>query len=181
MCYFCNWNIRKAPQFQAVRLYHEVRARNAGRQRCSKKVFLAFLFSDPDVGVQFLKNFGLTRSSMVCCKCGFQMSTLIVRTVTDDDVRGSHLLPPALPSSQSGTVSGFSRGFHEYFVPHVRHRCLVRTRSRARVGMWRHASIRTTGWGTKSITLPTIFSGGGGADPTAWTSSPCSSTSLQPY
>ena len=33
---------------------------------------------------------------------------LIVRTVTDDDVGGSHLLP-----RQSGTVHGFSREFHE--------------------------------------------------------------------
>jgi hypothetical protein len=33
------------------------------------KLFLAFLLSDPDVGVQFLKDTGLIRSSMVCCKC----------------------------------------------------------------------------------------------------------------
>ena len=39
-----------------------------------KKLFLAFLFSDPDVGVKFLKDAGLIRRSMVCCKCGSQMS-----------------------------------------------------------------------------------------------------------
>jgi len=34
-CYFRNSNIRTAPQFQAVRLFHNVRSRNAGRHRCS--------------------------------------------------------------------------------------------------------------------------------------------------
>ena len=33
------------------------------------KLFLAFLFSDLDVGVQFLKDVGLIKSCMVCCKC----------------------------------------------------------------------------------------------------------------
>jgi len=34
------------------------------------KLFFAFLFNDPDVGVHCLKDVGLIRSSMVCCKCG---------------------------------------------------------------------------------------------------------------
>jgi hypothetical protein len=34
-CYFCNSNIRTAPQFQIVRLFHDVRSRNALRHRCS--------------------------------------------------------------------------------------------------------------------------------------------------
>jgi len=38
------------------------------------KLFLAFLFSDPNVEVQFLKDVGLIRSSMVSCKCGSQIS-----------------------------------------------------------------------------------------------------------
>ena len=38
------------------------------------KLFLAFLFRDHDVGVQFLKNVGLIRSGMVCCRCVSQMS-----------------------------------------------------------------------------------------------------------
>ena len=38
------------------------------------KLFFAFLFSDPDFGVQYLKDVGLIRSSWVCCKCGFHMS-----------------------------------------------------------------------------------------------------------
>jgi transposase-like protein len=33
-CYFCNSNVRTAPQFQAVRLFHDVRSRSAGRQQC---------------------------------------------------------------------------------------------------------------------------------------------------
>ena len=45
-----------------------------GANSVSNKLFLAFLFSDPDVGVQFLKNVALIRSSMLCCKCGSQMS-----------------------------------------------------------------------------------------------------------
>jgi len=35
--------------------------------------------------------------------------TLIVGTVTDGDVGGSHLVPHALIPRQSGTVHGFSR------------------------------------------------------------------------
>jgi hypothetical protein len=38
------------------------------------KLFLAFLFSYPDICIQFLKNVALIRSSMLCCKCGSQMS-----------------------------------------------------------------------------------------------------------
>jgi hypothetical protein len=37
------------------------------------KLFLAFLFSDPDVGVQFLKDVGLIQRSIVFCKWGFQI------------------------------------------------------------------------------------------------------------
>ena len=66
MRYFCNCNISTAPQFQAVRYFHDVRARDAGRQRCATKLFLALLSSEPDVGVQFLKDVGLIRSSLVC-------------------------------------------------------------------------------------------------------------------
>jgi len=40
-----------------------------GANSVVNKLFLAFLFSDPDVGVQFLKDIGLIRSSMVWCKC----------------------------------------------------------------------------------------------------------------
>ena len=47
------------------------------------KLFLAFLFSDPDVGVQFLKDVGLIRSSMVCCKCGTQMSWCVITNRKD--------------------------------------------------------------------------------------------------
>jgi len=45
-----------------------------GANNVSNKLFLAFLFSDPDVGAQFLKDMRLIRSSIVCCKCGSQMS-----------------------------------------------------------------------------------------------------------
>ena len=45
-----------------------------GANGVPNKLFLAFLFSNPDAGVQFLKGAGLIRSSMVCCKCGSLMS-----------------------------------------------------------------------------------------------------------
>jgi hypothetical protein len=64
-----------------------------GANGVANNLFPTILFSDPDVRVVFLKSGGQIRSSMVCCKCGSQLSwcgVLIVRTVTDDDVRGSH-------------------------------------------------------------------------------------------
>ena len=48
MCYFCNWNIRTAPFGRST----------PGANIVPSKLFLAFLFSDPDVGVQFLKDVG---------------------------------------------------------------------------------------------------------------------------
>ena len=39
-----------------------------GTNGVANKLFLAFLFSDPDVGVQFLKDAGLMISSIMCCK-----------------------------------------------------------------------------------------------------------------
>jgi hypothetical protein len=45
-----------------------------GDNGVSNKPFLAFLFSDPHVGVQFLKDLGKIRSGMVCYKCRSQMS-----------------------------------------------------------------------------------------------------------
>jgi hypothetical protein len=44
-----------------------------GTKGVANTLFLAFLFSKPDVGVQFLKDVGLIRSSMVCGKCGNRM------------------------------------------------------------------------------------------------------------
>lgn len=40
----------------------------------ANKLFLTFLFSDPNVSVHFLKDVQLIQSSMVRCKCGSQMS-----------------------------------------------------------------------------------------------------------
>ena len=121
------------------------------------KLFLSFLFSDPDVAVQFVKDVGLIRRSMMCCKCGSQMYWCVDTNhemVTHDCVGGSHLLLHALLPSQSGRVHGFSGEFNESFVLHVRRRSLIRTRSRARGGMWKHSSIPTTGWGTTYNTWP---------------------------
>ena len=38
------------------------------------KLFIAFLFSDHDVGVQFLKDVGMIPSSIACCNFGSQLS-----------------------------------------------------------------------------------------------------------
>ena len=98
------------------------------------KLFLAFLFSDPDVGVHLLKNVGLIRSSRVCCTCGSQ-TFRCVNTYRKNGGGESHLLPHALLQRHSGTIHCFSREFHEGFVPHVRRRWLKRTRSSACGGM----------------------------------------------
>lgn len=45
-----------------------------GADGVANKLFIAFLFINPDDSVQFLKDVGLNQSSMVCCKCGSQMS-----------------------------------------------------------------------------------------------------------
>jgi hypothetical protein len=126
-----------------------------GANSVSNKLFLAFLFSNPDVRVQFLKYVALIRRVWCAVSADHKYpgaSTLAVRTVTDD-VGGSHLLPHALLPRQSDTVHGFIREFHDGFVPHVRRRSLIRTRSRARGGMWRYFSILTTEWGTTSSPL----------------------------
>jgi len=57
-----------------------------GTSDVRNKLFLAFLFSDLDVGVLFLRDVGLIRISMVCWKCGFQMS-LCVDTNRKDGYR----------------------------------------------------------------------------------------------
>ena len=82
-----------------------------GANGVSDKLLLTFLFSDPNVDVQFLKGVGLIRSTMVSCKCGSQISWY-VRTVINYHVGGSHLLPHALLPRHAGTVHGFSREFH---------------------------------------------------------------------
>ena len=69
------------------------------------KFFLAFLFSDPDVGVQFLKDVGLIRSSMVWCRCWSAYRHVETHGYTHQTV--------------NHTIGSFD----------------VRTRSRARVGM----------------------------------------------
>ena len=38
------------------------------------KLFFEFLFSDTDVGIQFLKDVALIRSAMACPTCGLQMT-----------------------------------------------------------------------------------------------------------
>jgi len=45
-----------------------------GANGVGDKFFLAILFNNIDVRVQFLKDVGLLRGSVVCCKCGFLIS-----------------------------------------------------------------------------------------------------------
>jgi hypothetical protein len=54
-----------------------------GANGVPNKLFIAFWFSEHDVGVQFLNDVGLIPSSMVCSKCGSQCrgaSTLLIAT-----------------------------------------------------------------------------------------------------
>jgi len=48
-----------------------------GATGAPNKLFIAFLFSDDDVGAQFLRDVGLIPNSMVCCKRGSQMSLCV--------------------------------------------------------------------------------------------------------
>lgn len=41
-----------------------------GINGCVSMVFLMFLFSDKDLGIQFLKDVGLIRSKVLCNTCG---------------------------------------------------------------------------------------------------------------
>ena len=72
-CYFFNWNTQTAPQIQVVLSLQGVLASDAGHQRC----FLITCFFIPlqvsRLGLHFLKDVGLIRSSMLCSKCGCQM------------------------------------------------------------------------------------------------------------
>ena len=122
-----------------------------GTNGVANKLFLAFLFSDPDVGVQFLKDAGLMISSIMCCKFWSAYRDLEPYGYTHH-------------ASTSRSVS---------FMCAIG---LIRARSRARGDIWRHSSIPATAWGF--ITWPTTCSLRG-ADPTTWTSLPSSSALLQ--
>jgi len=54
-----------------------------GANGVPNKLFLVFLLSEHDFGVQFLKDVGLIPSSMVCCSCGSQMSWCVDKSVKD--------------------------------------------------------------------------------------------------
>jgi hypothetical protein len=46
-------------------------------------VFLMFLFSDKDLGIQFLKDVGLIRSKVPCNNCGRDMTWRVDPATTD--------------------------------------------------------------------------------------------------
>jgi len=54
-----------------------------GANGAPNKLFLAFLFNDPDVGVQGLKDVGLIPSSMVYCTYGSQITWRLDTSVKD--------------------------------------------------------------------------------------------------
>jgi hypothetical protein len=45
-----------------------------GKDGVANELFLTFLLSDKEVGVQFLKNVGLLRSKVTCNTCGRDMT-----------------------------------------------------------------------------------------------------------
>ena len=55
-----------------------------GASGVPNKLFHVFLFSEHEVGVQFLKEVVLIPSSMMCCRCGSQMSWRVDKTVKDN-------------------------------------------------------------------------------------------------
>jgi hypothetical protein len=76
------------------------------------KLLITFLFSDHDIDVQFLKDVGLIPSSMVCCKCGSQMSWCVGTSVKGGywwRCLRPYLLPYAVLQRQLGMVLCFSR------------------------------------------------------------------------
>jgi hypothetical protein len=138
-----------------------------GANGIPNKLIHAFLFRDPDVGVQFLKDLELTRRRMVCCRCGSHISWCVDTNRKDGYRWWCRRVTPAsvCPASTSiGTVHGFSREFHEGFVLHVRHRSFTRTRSWARGGTWRHSSFPTTWWGTTCQLAHYMFAAGSRSD-----------------
>lgn len=73
-CYFCSSNIERRQNSKPYVCYTTFGRTMLGATGVPKKLLIAFLFSDPDVGVRFLNEMGLIRWSMDCCKCGFHMS-----------------------------------------------------------------------------------------------------------
>ena len=83
-----------------------------GANDAQNKLFIAFLFSDDDYGVQFLGDVGLLQT--VWCavsadhKCPYA-STVVLKPFTNDDMWGPYLLSVAPLQLQLGTVLVFSR------------------------------------------------------------------------
>jgi hypothetical protein len=77
----------------------------------ANKLFLTILFSNTDLGIQFLKYVGLLRSKVPCKTCGRDVTWCPEpnrRTVSDGDVE-EELLSYALRRSLSGPIHGSSR------------------------------------------------------------------------
>jgi hypothetical protein len=54
-----------------------------GINGCVSMVFLMFLLSDKDLGIQFLKDVGLFRSKVLCNTSGHEMTWCTDPTTTD--------------------------------------------------------------------------------------------------
>ena len=68
-----------------------------GANGAANKLFIAFLFNDPDVGARFLKDVGPIPSSMACCKCGSQMSWCNLKDGYRWRCRSTHRVPLFTP------------------------------------------------------------------------------------
>ena len=123
-----------------------------GASGVTNKLFLAFLFSNPDVGVQFLKDVGLIRSSMVCCECWSAYRNLEMHGYTQQTVNHTICFHDAHTGAHMNTT--------ESTFQHVK--AFLNSYNRM---------------GTTSITWPTTCLRRR-ADPTTWTSSSSSSASL---
>jgi len=148
--------IQTSERFLNSKLYvcsTKFRHAKLGAKVVPNKLFLAFLFSDREVGVQFLKDVGLIRSSVVCCKCWSQMSWCVDTNRKDGYRWRCRRITSASTSIRHG--SWLQHGISWRFCSSHTTSPLIRTRLGARGGMWRHSSISTTGWWIISITWPT--------------------------
>jgi len=141
------------------------------------KLLLAFLLFVSYVGVDFLKNVGLIRSSTVCCKRWYQMSWCVNTHRKDGYRRGCRTITSSACSASTSVRHG------SWFQQRISWRFFSsRTTSFSHMNTiertWRHAMAflnpynRMGDWPTTCLRR--------GADPT-WTISISSSASVQPW
>jgi hypothetical protein len=98
-----------------------------GINGCVNMVFLTFLFSNKDLGIQFLKDVGLIRRKVPCNTCGSDMAWCADPTTTDGFRWRCRRKVAGAKCSQSKAIRHgpwFQQSSHlpGGIVPHLRHR-----------------------------------------------------------